>query len=126
MGAAQDAYSLPGLQTPQSCEDQVGRGPCSSADENTQSLSRSTDFQCTDTCLKARGYKPFFRGPTLRYRDGTLIRKCARGEANKVVAAAPQAARATAPPPPRQQPAQEPCVAVAMDPSASAPAWHQF
>ncbi|KAL0033718.1 hypothetical protein WJX77_002375 [Trebouxia sp. C0004] len=34
----------------------------------------STDFQC----LKARGYKPFFRGITLRYRDGPLIRKCAR------------------------------------------------
>jgi len=73
----------------------------------------STDFQC----LKARGYKPFFRGPTLRYRDGALIRKCARGEANKVVAAAAQAARATAPPPPRQQQAQEPRVTVAMDPS---------
>ncbi|DBA75378.1 TPA: hypothetical protein ACH3X1_010644 [Trebouxia sp. C0004] len=74
----------------------------------------STDFQC----LKARGYKPFFRGPTLRYRDGALIRKCAGGEANKVVAAAPQAARATAPPPPRQQQAQELRVTVAMDPAA--------
>ena len=46
----------------------------------------STDFQC----LKARGYKPFFRGATLKYRDGPLIRKCARGEANKVVEAAAQ------------------------------------
>ncbi|DBA77442.1 TPA: hypothetical protein ACH3X1_009272 [Trebouxia sp. C0004] len=64
----------------------------------------SIDFQC----LKSRGYKPFFRGVTLRYRDGALIRKCARGEANKVVAAAAQAARATVPPPPRQQQAQEP------------------
>ncbi|DBA99905.1 TPA: hypothetical protein ACH3X1_013789 [Trebouxia sp. C0004] len=35
----------------------------------------STDFQC----LKSRCYKPFFRGVTLRYRDGALIRKCARG-----------------------------------------------
>ena len=52
----------------------------------------STDFQCLKSC----GYKPFFRGITLRYRDGALIRKCARGEANKVVAAAAQAARATA------------------------------
>ncbi|DBA74977.1 TPA: hypothetical protein ACH3X1_010320 [Trebouxia sp. C0004] len=59
----------------------------------------STDFQW----LKARGYKPFFRGITLRYRDGPLIRKCAGGGANKVMAAAAQAARATAPPPPRQQ-----------------------
>ena len=47
----------------------------------------SPDFQL----LKARGYKPFFRGPTLKYRDGALIRKCAQGEANKVVAAAGQA-----------------------------------
>ena len=37
----------------------------------------STDFQC----LKARGYKPFFSGPTLKYRDGPVVRKCARGEA---------------------------------------------
>jgi len=73
----------------------------------------STDFQW----LKARAYKPFFRGITLRYKDGALIRKCARGEANKVMAAAAQAARATAPPPPRQQQAQEPRVPVAMDPS---------
>ncbi len=73
----------------------------------------STDFQW----LKARGYKPFFRGITLRYKDGALIRKCARGGANKVMAAAAQAARATAPPPPRQQQAQEPRVPVAMDPS---------
>ncbi|DBA73204.1 TPA: hypothetical protein ACH3X1_011277 [Trebouxia sp. C0004] len=47
-----------------------------------------------------------------------LIRKCARGEASKVVAAAAQAARATAPPPPKQQQAQEPRVTVAMDPLA--------
>ncbi|DBA79003.1 TPA: hypothetical protein ACH3X1_008869 [Trebouxia sp. C0004] len=57
-------------------------------------------------------------GVTLRYRDGALIRKCARGEANKVVAAAAQAARATAPPPSRQQQAQDPHATVAMDPSA--------
>ncbi|DBA78016.1 TPA: hypothetical protein ACH3X1_009108 [Trebouxia sp. C0004] len=63
----------------------------------------STDFRC----LKSHGYKPFFRGVTLRYRDGALIRKFARSEANKVVAAAAQAARA-----------QEPRVTVAMDPSA--------
>ncbi|DBA84916.1 TPA: hypothetical protein ACH3X1_005928 [Trebouxia sp. C0004] len=75
----------------------------------------STDFQC----LNVRGYKPFFRVPTLRYRNGTLIRKCAGGKANKVVAAAAQAARATAPPPP----SQEPRLTVAMDPSALL---HQF
>ncbi|DBA96686.1 TPA: hypothetical protein ACH3X1_015537 [Trebouxia sp. C0004] len=73
----------------------------------------STNFQC----LKFRGYKPFFTGVTLRYRDGALIRKCARGEA-KVVAAAAQAAKATAPQPHRQQQAQELHATVAMDPSA--------
>ncbi|KAA6424411.1 MAG: hypothetical protein FRX49_05623 [Trebouxia sp. A1-2] len=83
-----------------------------------------TDFES----LKARGYKPFFRGPTLisptRYKAGALIRKCAwarpwptsLGQANKVVAAAARAAR-TAPPPPRQQQAQDPRTIVAMDPS---------
>ena len=71
----------------------------------------SIDFQC----LKARGYKPFFRGPTLKYRDGALIRKCARGEANKVVAAAAQAARAAAPQPARHsRPLRN---SVAIDPS---------
>ena len=65
--------------------------------------------------LKARGYKPFFRGPTLKYRDGALVRKCAQGEADKVVAAAAQAGRAsTLLPPRRQQPGR---VSVAMDPS---------
>ena len=68
----------------------------------------STDFQC----LKARGYKPFFRGATLKCRDGPVIRKCARGEANKVVAAAAQAARATAPPPTRQPHPQRTSVAI--------------
>lgn len=60
----------------------------------------STNFQC----LKARGYKPFFKRATLKYRDGPVVRKCARGarEANEVVAAAAQAARAAAPPPVRQ------------------------
>ena len=71
----------------------------------------STDFQC----LKARGYKPFFRGLVLKYRDGALIRKCDRGGANKVVAAAAQAARATAPAVSRPQPARR--ASVAMDPT---------
>ena len=80
----------------------------------TQRRGLSPDFQL----LKARGYKPFFRGPTLKYRDGALIRKCARGEANKVVAAAAQAARATVLAPSRHQQTQGPRrVTVAMDPS---------
>ena len=60
-------------------------------------------------------YKPFFRGPTLKDRDGALIRKCARGEANKVVAAAAQAARAAAPPPTRQS--RPPRNSVAINPT---------
>ena len=72
----------------------------------------STDFQC----LKARGYKPFFRGATLKYRDGPVICNCARGEANKVVAAAAQAARAAAPPPAKQPRPQR--TSVAIDPSS--------
>ena len=76
-----------------------------------QRTGLSTDFQC----LKARGYKPFFRGPILKYRDGPLIRKCARGDANKVVAAATQAAQATAPPAARPQRTRH--VSVAIDPS---------
>ena len=67
-----------------------------------------TDFQC----LKARGYKPFFRGATLKYRDGPAVCKGARGEANKVVAAAAQAAQAAAPPPVRQSRPQRASVAV--------------
>ena len=66
------------------------------------------DFQC----LKARGYKPFFRGANLKYRDGPAIRKCVRGEANKVVAAAAQAAWAAAFPPVRQPRPQRTSVAV--------------
>ena len=51
----------------------------------------------------------------MKYRDGPLFCKCARGEANKVVAAAAQAARASTPlPPRRQRPGR---VSVAMDPS---------
>ena len=68
----------------------------------------STDFQC----LKARGYKPFFRGANLKYRDGPVIRKCARREANTVVAAAAQAARAAAPALARQPRPQRTSVAI--------------
>ncbi|DBA71362.1 TPA: hypothetical protein ACH3X2_011171 [Trebouxia sp. C0005] len=79
-----------------------------------QRRNMSVDFQC----LKARGYKPFFRGVKLRFRDGAVIRTCAKNEANKVVAAAAQAARAT-PPLARHGRPSRPCTAsVAMDPSA--------
>ena len=68
------------------------------------------DFQC----LKARGYKPFFTGATLNYRDGPVIRKCARDEANKVVAAAARAAQAATPPRVRQPRPQRNSVAIGL------------
>ena len=34
--------------------------------------------------LKVRGFKPFFRGTTLKYRDGGVVRQCAKGGANKI------------------------------------------
>ena len=71
-------------------------------------LSTDLVFQC----LKARGYKPFCRGASLKYQDGPAIRKCARGEAKKVVAAAAQAARAAAPAPVSQSRPQHASVAV--------------
>ncbi|DBA73979.1 TPA: hypothetical protein ACH3X1_010806 [Trebouxia sp. C0004] len=59
------------------------------------------------------------------HKDGALIRKCARGKANKFVASAAQAARAIAPPPPRQQQAQEQHAYNGHGPfGSSAPAWH--
>ena len=36
--------------------------------------------------LKVRGFKPFFRGTTLKYRDGGVVRQCAKGGANKISA----------------------------------------
>ncbi|DBA76361.1 TPA: hypothetical protein ACH3X1_010071 [Trebouxia sp. C0004] len=42
----------------------------------------STDF-------KIRGFKPFFRGTTLKYRDGGVVRQCAKRGANKIRAPAP-------------------------------------
>ncbi|KAL3139028.1 hypothetical protein ABBQ32_005829 [Trebouxia sp. C0010 RCD-2024] len=57
----------------------------------------------------------FSRGVDLKYKNGAVIQKCDRGEANKVVAAAAQAARATAPAVTRRQPARR--ASVAMDPT---------
>ena len=34
--------------------------------------------------LKVRGFKPFFRGTTLKYRDAGVVRQCAKGGANKI------------------------------------------
>ncbi|DBA87940.1 TPA: hypothetical protein ACH3X1_004928 [Trebouxia sp. C0004] len=45
----------------------------------------STDF----LGLKIRGFKPFFRGTTLKYRDGGVVHQCAKGGANKIRAPAP-------------------------------------
>ena len=65
----------------------------------------SSDF----LCLKTRGFKPFFRGTTLKYRDGLVLRSCAKGEANKIRPPAPTVFQ--------PHPAQKPAHAVAMDPT---------
>ncbi len=66
----------------------------------------STDF----LGLKIRGFKPFFRGTTLKYRDGGVVRQCAKGGANKI--------RAPAPTVPGPRPARRPeHTNVAMDPA---------
>jgi len=65
----------------------------------------SSDF----LCLKTRGFKPFFRGTTLKYRDGLALRSCAKGEANKIRSPAPTVFQ--------PHPAQQPAHAVAMDPT---------
>ncbi|DBB18186.1 TPA: hypothetical protein ACH3X3_003159 [Trebouxia sp. C0006] len=60
--------------------------------------------------LKVRGFKPFFRGTTLKYRDGGVVRQCAKGGANKI--------RAPAPTVPGPRPAHRPeYTNVAMDPA---------
>ena len=60
--------------------------------------------------LKVRGFKPFFRGTTLKYRDAGVVRQCAKGGANKIRAPAP-----TVPgPPPAHRPEH---TNVAMDPA---------
>ncbi len=63
----------------------------------------STDF----LGVKIRGFKPLFRGTTLKYRDGGVVRQCAKGGANKI--------RAPTPTVPGPRPARRPNVA--MDPA---------
>jgi len=59
--------------------------------------------------LKVRGFKPFFRGTTLKYRDAGVVCQCAKGGANKI--------RAPAPTVPGPRPALRPeHTNVAMDP----------
>ena len=68
--------------------------------------ARASDF----LGLKVRGFKPFFRGTTLKYRDGGVVRQCAKGGANKI--------RAPAPTVPGPRPAHRPeHTNVAMDPA---------
>ncbi|KAA6427463.1 hypothetical protein WJX79_003764 [Trebouxia sp. C0005] len=39
--------------------------------------------------IETTGFKPFFRDTTLKYRDGGVVRQCAKGGANKIRAPAP-------------------------------------
>ncbi|DBA98078.1 TPA: hypothetical protein ACH3X1_014700 [Trebouxia sp. C0004] len=62
--------------------------------------------------LKVRGFKHFFRGTTLQYRDRGVVRQCAKGWANKI--------RMPAPTVPGPRPAHRPRpehTNVAMDPT---------
>jgi len=68
--------------------------------------------------LKVGNYTPFFRGTTLKYRDGPVVRKCAKGESIKLLET--RAARPSASPVPRRsQPARRTHTSVAMDPAAT-------
>ncbi len=74
--------------------------------QTQQGKGLSSDF----LGLKVRGFKPFFRGTTLKYRDGGVVRQCAKGGANKI--------RAPAPTVPGPRPAHRPeHTNVAMDPA---------
>ncbi|DBB10803.1 TPA: hypothetical protein ACH3X3_007282 [Trebouxia sp. C0006] len=60
---------------------------CALRNQNLSAPSKglSTDF----LGLKVRGFKPFFRGTTLKYRDAGVVRQCAKGGANKIRTPAP-------------------------------------
>ena len=63
-------------------------------DLTPQQMQQRREWSSDFLCLKARGYKPFFRGATLKYRDGAAVKTCTKGEANKVVATAAAQAQA--------------------------------
>ena len=67
-------------------------------DLNPQQMQQRKGLSAEFLCLKTRGYKPFFRGAILKYKDGQVIRTCGRGEANKAVPSRTPQASAQAPP----------------------------
>ena len=60
--------------------------------------------------LKIKGFRPFFRGTALKYRDGAVVHQCAKGGANKLRPPAPTVFG----PRPAQRPED---TSVAMDPA---------
>ena len=79
-------------------------------DLTTQQMQQRKGLSSNFLGLKIKGFKPFFRGTTLKYRDGEVVRQCAKGGANKI--------RAPAPTVPGPRPAHRPeHTNVAMDPA---------
>ncbi|DBA98167.1 TPA: hypothetical protein ACH3X1_014786 [Trebouxia sp. C0004] len=79
-------------------------------DLTTQQMQQRKGLSSDFLGLKVRGFKPFFRGTTLKYRDGGVVRQCAKGGANKI--------RAPVPTVPGPRPAHRPeHTNVAMDPT---------
>jgi len=84
--------------------------PCLDEDLTPQQMQQRKGLSSDFLGLKVRGFKPFFRGTTLKYRDGGVVRQCAKGGANKI--------RAPAPTVPGPRPALRPeHTNVAMDPA---------
>ncbi len=58
-------------------------------DLTTQQMQQRKGLSSDFLGLKIRGFRPFFRGTTLKYRDGGVVRQCAKGGANKIRVPAP-------------------------------------
>ncbi|DBB06992.1 TPA: hypothetical protein ACH3X1_011583 [Trebouxia sp. C0004] len=58
-------------------------------DLTTQQMQQCRGLSSDFLGLKVRGFKPFFRGTTLKYRDGEVVRQCAKGDVSNIRAPAP-------------------------------------
>ncbi|DBA95808.1 TPA: hypothetical protein ACH3X1_001357 [Trebouxia sp. C0004] len=52
-------------------------------DLTTQQMQQRKGLSSDFLGLKVRGFKPFFRGTTLKYMDGGVVRQCAKGGLTK-------------------------------------------
>ncbi|DBA81987.1 TPA: hypothetical protein ACH3X1_007690 [Trebouxia sp. C0004] len=62
---------------------------CLDEDLTTQQKQQCTGLSSDFLGLNIRGFKPFFRGTNLKYRDGGVVHQCAKVGANKIRAPAP-------------------------------------